>query len=111
DDGTQGIHVELEAGDDTEVASAASKSPEEVGILVFAGRDQLAFRGDHVHRHEAIDGEAVPAHEVAKAAAKREPANAGRRDDAARGREAVDLELAVEDAPGGATLRTGTSRL
>ena len=55
--------------------------------------------------------EAVLPHEPAKAAAESEAADACSRDHAARGGEAVDLRLAVEDAPGGAALNTSRPRL
>ena len=42
------VQLELERGDDPEVASATAQRPEEVRILVVAGTNQLTGGGHYV---------------------------------------------------------------
>ena len=49
------METELELGDDAEVASAASHSPEEVGVLGSARLHQFALSGDEVHADQLVD--------------------------------------------------------
>ena len=73
--------------------------------------DDSAVGGDDVGRHEVVDRQPVPAAQPADAAAQREPADAGVRDQAARRREAERLGRPVDVAPRRAALdaRPGAS--
>src|SRR5581483_4425118 len=61
-----GVPAERERGDDTEVAAAAAKRPEQIRVLVLARGDDAPVREHDVRREEI---------------AEREPAGAGRADD------------------------------
>ena len=95
DRGPERMEVELELRDDAEVAAAAAQPPEQVGVVGLARVDEPAVRRDHVGRREVVAREAELPHRPADAAAEREPGDAGRRDEAARRREAEDVRLAV----------------
>ena len=47
---TNGMELELEGGDDAEVAPAAAHAPEKVRVLGGAGDAGLAVGGDDVNR-------------------------------------------------------------
>ena len=95
------MRLELEAGDDAEVAAAAAQGPEEVGILRRA-RAHLLSVGEHdVDCTQRVDGEAVPPHEPADAAAQRQASDPRVRDLACRDREPVLLRHGVELAEQG----------
>ena len=79
------VQAELEVGHDTEVAAAAAKRTEEVGVVVFARVHELAVRGHDVGGDEIVERQPVPAREVPDAAAEGEAGDAGRRHDAAHG--------------------------
>ena len=53
------VELIVKGGDDAEIAAAAAKAPEEVLILLGAGRQEAANGGDHISREEIIDGKAV----------------------------------------------------
>ena len=55
----------LERRDDAEVTAAAAHSPEQIGVLVLAGGDQLAIRGDEVDGEQVVDRRPVLAHRPA----------------------------------------------
>ena len=95
----RGCSVELELGDDPEVAAAAAQPPEELGVLGLARVHEPAVRGDDVGADEVVAREAVLAHQPADAAAEREAGDAGRRDQAAGRREPVRLRLVVDVGP------------
>ena len=93
------VRLELERGDDAEVAAGAAHGPEEVLVLGRARPAQLAVGGDDVDREQVVDREAVLAAQVADAAVQRQAGDARRRDDAARDGEPEQLRLAVAVAP------------
>ena len=93
------MELELELRHDAEVAASAAQPPEQVGVLGLARVDEPAVGGDDVGADEVVAGEAVLAHQPADAAAEREAADAGRRDETARRREAVRLGLVVDVGP------------
>ena len=99
------VCLELEGGDDAEVAAGAAHGPEEILVLGGARPAQLAVRGDDVDREEVVDREAVLATQVADAAVQRQAGDARGRDDAARHGEPEQLRLPVAVAPGRAALR------
>ena len=86
----------------------------QVGILGFAGGDEAAIGQHHVGLDQIVDGKPVLAAEIAVAAAQRQPADAGRRDDAERDRQAEGVGGVVDVAGGAArptrTVRFGSTR-
>ena len=83
--------------------SAQNRSSFSASLAVSA----LPVGGDHLGRDEVVAREADAPRQVADAAAEREPAHAGRGDDAAGRREAVRVRGVVEHAPRGAALGAG----
>jgi hypothetical protein len=77
-------------------AAAAAQAPEEVGVLLGAGPNERAVRGDHVGREEVVGGEFVPAHQPAEPAAEGEARDARVADDPAGRGEPEGLGLMVE---------------
>ena len=53
------MQPERERGDHAEVAAAAAHRPEQVGVLLGAGRDEAAVGQHHVGRQQVVDGQAV----------------------------------------------------
>ncbi len=98
------VRLELERGDDAEVAAGAADGPEQVLVLGRARLPELPVGGDDVDREQVVDREPVLAAEMPDPAVQRQPSDAGRRDDAARYGEPEQLRLAVEVAPSGAAL-------
>ena len=94
-----------------EVSAAAANGPEQVGLLVLARAQDLAFGGDELDRDEIVEREAILAHQPAQPAAEGEPGDARAGNHAARDRQAVQLRLAIELAPGDAALRPHRSVL
>ena len=61
------VQRELDRGDDAEVAAAAAQRPEQVGVLVGGGADELAARGHELDGEHVVGREAVLALEPARA--------------------------------------------
>ena len=99
------MQPEEERGDDAEVAAAAANRPEEVGVLVCAGRHEAAVGQHHVGFEQVVDRQTALAGQVAEAAAEGEAADAGGRDDAARRGQAEGVGGVVDVAPGAAARR------
>src|ERR1700684_2434556 len=76
------VKTKLKRGDDAEVTSAAANGPEQIFILRFARDHVTALRVDHIGGDDVVATEAVLTHKPADAAAKREAADPGGRDDA-----------------------------
>ena len=105
------VQAELERRDDAEVPAAAAQRPEEILVLPLrCAATRLPVGGDDLRRDEVVAREADAARQVADAAAEREPADAGRGDDASGRREAVGVRRVVEVAPRGAALGASCSR-
>ena len=104
------VQPERERGDDPEVAAPAAQRPEQVGVLALRrGHDPPV--GEHDLRLEqVVDGEPVLARQVAVAAAQREAADPGRRDDPGRRGQTVLVRRGVDAAPGGAALHADRPR-
>ncbi len=75
------------------------------------GAHHRALGRDDLHRHDVVAGVAEAARQVAETAAHREPADAGGRDEAEHGGQAVQLRLAVDIAQCAAGLRARGVRL
>ena len=96
------VGAELERRDDAEIAAPTAQRPEQVGVLVGARVYLRAVGEDHVGPEQAVDREAEAPRQVADAAAERQPADAGRRDDPRRRRAAVFRRRLVDIGPGAA---------
>ena len=94
-----------------EVAATTAQAPEELGVVVRTGLHHRAVGGHHLGGEQVVAGQAVGPHEVADAAAEREAAEPGGRDQAAGGGQAMRLCGGVEPGPlrpaagGGSTCR------
>ena len=95
----------LERGDHPEVAAAAAQRPEQVGVLVGTGVDELPVRRDDVGTDQAVAGQAAATEQPADTAAEGEPGDPGRRHQPAGQREPELLRLLVEVAPQATGLR------
>jgi len=71
------MQPELEVDDDSEVAAAAAKTPEQVGVLIGGRAHDVAVRSDDGTAHDVVAGETVLARQPAHTAAQRQPADAG----------------------------------
>jgi hypothetical protein len=94
------VELELEAGDDTEVAAAAAQRPEQILVLIVAGRNLPAIGEHDIGREQVVDGEPHTAGEVADAATQCETSHPGGRDDSA-GRGQTERVGCVIDIPQG----------
>lgn len=99
-----GMELELEAGDNTEVAAAATQPPEEVIVFGCAGVYLPAISRDHICGEQVVDGHAVLPAQPAKAAAERQACHTRGRVDAKRRGKAVRLRGRVEVSEGAAGL-------
>jgi hypothetical protein len=95
----------LERRHHAEVAAAAAETPEEVGMLIGAGTQELPVSSDHVGREQVVYGEPVPTHQPAQAPAESETSDPRVRHDAARSGEAEGLGLTVDLTPKQSWLR------
>jgi hypothetical protein len=95
----------LEGGSDAEVAAAAAQGPEQVLIVLGAGRDDLAVCGDDFDRQQVVDGQSVLSHQPAFPAAQGQPGDACAGDHPAGGGEPVTGRVPVEFLPGDPALR------
>ena len=75
--GPERVQRQLERGDDAEAAAAAAQRPEQLGVLVLGGAHDPAVPGDELGGDEVVAGQPVLALEPARAAAEREPGDAG----------------------------------
>ena len=66
--GAHGMQPVLEGGDHAEVAAPAADGPEQVRVLLLAGRQEAAVGGDQLYGDEVVGREAVLAPQVAHAA-------------------------------------------
>ena len=97
--GVHGMPLEEERRDDAEVAAASADGPEEVRVLFGARGDEAAVGEHHVHGEDAVDAQAVLTRQVPDAATEREPAHAGRRDDARGHGQAEWVSGMIDVAP------------
>ena len=104
------VQAVLERGDDAEVRPGAAHAPEQIGVVVLAGGDELAVRSNEVDGEEVVDRRAVLAHQPADPAAERQAGDPGVRNDAADGGEPEVLRLAIELAPQHARLGAHRAR-
>jgi hypothetical protein len=93
------VKLKIQPRRDAEVAAAAAKTPEQVRILVRTRVNDVAVRSDHLGSHQVVARQPVLCGQVADAAAKREPGDAGGADDAAGRDKTVGLRRGVEVEP------------
>ena len=92
------VQLVLERCRDAEVAATAADRPEEIGIHLGAGFQQLSVGGDDVHRRELIAGQPEAARQAPESTAQRQATGARMGDRAGRGDEAEGQGLAIEIA-------------
>ena len=63
--------LELDRGDDREAATAAAQRPEQIGLVLGVGVDELAVGGHELDRAHVVGGQAVLAAEKAHPAPER----------------------------------------
>src|SRR5919199_907335 len=95
-DRTDGVKLVLERGDDAEVPAASSNRPEEVFVLLNAGRQQLSIRGDYIGREQIVAGKPVFTIKPSDATSEGEPCDTGHRNDPEGSRQPEPLGLVVE---------------
>jgi hypothetical protein len=105
------VEAVLEGRDDAEVPAATPEAPEEVGVLRLARREHAAVGGDHLDRHEVVDGEAMLAPHPAQTTPEREPGDARLGDDTQRSGQPVRLCLPVDVGQRAPGLRSHRARL
>ena len=93
------VRLEGELRHDAEVAAAAADRPEEVRVLVGAGRDLRAVGEHELRREQVVDRQPVAAGEVAVPAAERQAGDTGRGDDPAGHREPVLVRGGIDLLP------------
>ncbi|MCY1544218.1 hypothetical protein D9M68_800820 [compost metagenome] len=98
------MSLEDEAGDDPEIAAATPERPEEVRVLGGAGGPERAIGQHDICRDKIVYGQATLPCQIAGAAAKRQPADPGGRDDAEGHGEAKGMCRMVDVARGAARL-------
>src|SRR5215212_2545583 len=94
--GTDGMKLVLERGDHAEVSTATPNPPEEILVLLVAGRYQPSIGGHHVGRDEVVAGKAVFAVEPAETASEGETGDTGHRDNPEGSRQPERLRLVIE---------------
>src|SRR5215468_11988164 len=101
------MQLELQPRRHAEVAPAAAKSPQELGILIRACPDHRAAGSHELGTDEVVAGETVLSGEMADSAAEGQPGDPGRADDAPRRDETEALGRRVEIEPGRAAIGAG----
>ena len=91
---------ERELRDGAEVAAAAAQTPQQLRILVRAGRDDAAVSRHDLGAHQVVAREPVLGREPPLPAAQREPADTGVRDAPTRRGEVMLLRCRVDVDPG-----------
>ena len=110
-DRPDGVQPELERRHHPEVRPGAAESPEEIGVFVLAGAHDPTVRRHDLGGDQVVDGQPVPAHEPAHAAAQGEAADPRVADHADRTGQPKGLGLPVELGEQRATCRPGGPRV
>jgi hypothetical protein len=93
------MQAELELGHHAEVPASAPEAPEELGVLVYRRPDDPASRGHDLGSDQALAGRPVLTLQPARAAAERQPRDAGVRNAPTGDRKPVRLRGGVQFAP------------
>jgi hypothetical protein len=94
--GRKGIAAKRELGDDTEVASAPTETPEELGLLDLARRGPPAIRQHDAGLDEVVARQAEAAREPPDTSAQRKSPDAGVGDETCRCRQSMSLAALVQ---------------
>src|ERR1043165_625017 len=70
---SDGVELKFEGRDHAKVASATAYGPEQVGVFVLVGYNEMAIRGDHVDRNQRITGHAALSPQPPEATTESEP--------------------------------------
>jgi len=108
---TDGVQVELERGDDPEVAAATAQAPHQLRCGLLGGDHELTVGGDEVRRAQVVAGQTELALQPTDAAAEREAGHPGRGHHPAGDRQPERLGLTVEVGPDGPGLDPGRAGL
>ncbi len=90
------MESKLERGDHSEVAATATECPEEILILVVAGRDLLAVGGDHIGTDQVVARQAVRPCQISDPTTQRQPADTRGGDDPPGSRQTKGVGCVVE---------------
>ena len=101
---------ELEAGDNPEIATAATQRPEEVAVLALRRVHRARVRGHNLCPHHVVAAQTGLLGEPAHASAERQSAHPCVADEASRRGQPMLLGCAVESLPGGPAPARGNAR-
>ncbi len=96
------VQLEQERGDDAEVAATTAYCPEQVGMLLGAGRDEAAIGEHHVNTEQVVDRQAQCTREIADTSTQRQPTDAGGGNEATGRGQPEGMGGMVHVAPGAA---------
>src|SRR6266516_854859 len=105
-----GMQLEQERGDNAEVAATTAYCPEQVGMLLGAGRDEAAIGEYHVNAKQVVDRQAQCSREVADASTQCQSTDTGTRNEAAGSGQPEGVRGMVHLAPGAATFDASSAR-
>ena len=92
------MQPQRERRDDAEVSASPSEGPEQIGVLGLRRPHGAAVGQDDLGLQQVVDGESVPARQIAVATAECQAADPGGGDDPRRSGEAVHC-VALSSAP------------
>ncbi len=104
DDRVDRMEAERKGRDDAEVAAAAPQSPEQILVLILAGRDEGPVGEHDVSRKQVVDAQATTPCQVSEPAAESQTPDSGRRHDAARRSKPERVRRVIDVAPRAAAL-------
>ena len=82
--GPDRMEAVLEPGDDAEVAASAAQGPEQIGVLLLAGRQDGSVGCHELDGDEVVDGQPVLRHQEAESPAEGQAGDPRRRDGTSR---------------------------
>src|SRR6185312_1215993 len=106
-DGADWVKPEEERGDDTEISTAATDRPEEIGVSISTCGHEPPIRQDDIGLQHVIDAETEAPPHMSDATTKRDTADTGGRDDAARCRQSKGVGRVVDIAEQATRLNAG----
>ena len=95
----QWMQLKIEAGHHAEPAGAAAQSPKKIRVFLRGRAHKSTVRQHHVGAADIVAGETVFAHQPSRAAAERESAHSGARNQASGGREPLGRGCRIHIAP------------
>ena len=97
------MRPELEVRDDSEIAAATSKCPEQVRVLLGSRAQDVAVGGDDLRSEQGVYGEPAVAAQPSHPTAEGEPTDAGVTHEAGRHSQPVSLRRSVHVAQQGSS--------